>query len=358
MEQATEQVKNNGSNSAHPLVTIGIVNYNGRSLLEKCLVSVYKNKYPSFRVMVVDNASTDDSVTFVRDKYKDVAIHQMESNRGPNPARNYALKNAESRYVLLLDNDAILTEDCLLTLMAAIELDETAATCSPVIVDEQDSARIQYGITHIHYAGAAILKKSTDSYAYPGTRVAVSTTINGTALLVDRERANPVSLFDEDMFFGWTDGDYSFRLSAAGLKCLVNFDSVVRHPSSNRSAKIIFHQVKNRWLFILKNYSGRTIAVLLPALLFYESAQFGFMILSRSVKDYFSALAAIAGNWSGIRRSRRATLANKKVSDRILLCAGDFMGAQIMIKNKLIKSCILLVNVILDKYWLLARKLI
>jgi hypothetical protein len=132
----------------------------------------------------------------------------------------------------------------------------------------------------------------------------------------------------------------------------------VLHPASNRSKKIYYHQVKNRWLFIIKNYSTRTIVVILPALLFYESAQLVFMILTRGVRAYFTAIFDIMKNWPMIYERRQMTLMHKQVSDSGLLCSGDFMSSQLIINHSIVKKCILLINVMLDKYWVLARRLI
>ncbi len=339
-----------------PSVTIAVINYNGSEYLEKTFSEIFQIDYPYYEVMLIDNASTDDSVECVQKKFERVTIHQMPDNRGPNIARNFALKNAQNRYLLLLDNDAIVTKDCLSNLIDVLTGNSDAATCSPLIVDSEDEKKVQYGVTHIHFVGAALIENLNGAVSQE--RLSVATTINGTAMLVDRDRANKVGLFDEEMFFGWTDGDYSFRLTAAGYKCLIDNQSKVLHPASNRSKKVVLHQVKNRWVFILKNYSWKTILLSSPALIFYEIAFLPFIVMKGNLKEYFQAIGVMIRELPKTLKKRKEFFERKVLPDKNLLRSGDFTNAQSLITNKYIRMGMVLVNKILDIYWLLIRRLV
>ncbi len=341
-----------------PSVTIGVVNYNGLNYLEKTFSAIFQIDYPDYDVMLIDNASTDDSVEYVQKHFKAVTVHEMVDNRGPNIARNFALKNAKSRYLLLLDNDAIITKECLSNLIGVLTESSDAATCSPLIVDSKDEKRVQYGVTHIHFVGAALMENLNGSISEGSERLSIATTINGTALLVDRYRANKVGLFDEQMFFGWTDGDYSFRLTAAGYKCLIDNESKILHPASVRSKKIFLHQVKNRWVFILKNYSLKTILLSLPALIFYEITFLPFVVFKGNLKEYFMAISAMIRELPKTLEKRKEFFKRKKLPDKKLLRSGDFSSSQSSITNKYFKMGTVLVNTILDKYWILIKRFI
>jgi len=233
-----------------------------------------------------------------------------------------------------------------------------AATCSPLIVDSKDEKRVQYGVTHIHFVGAALMENLNGSISEENERLSIATTINGTALLVDRDRANKVGLFDEQMFFGWEDGDYSFRLTGAGYKCLIDKESKVLHPASVRSKKVVLHQVKNRWVFILKNYSWKTILLSFPALIFYEIAFFPFIVLKGNLKEYFMAIGTMICELPKTFEKRKEFFTKKKLPDRMLLRSGDFSSSQSIIKNKYLRAGTVLVNTILDKYWILIKRFI
>lgn len=339
-------------------VSICVINYNGMKYLKNTFDAIFSIDYQNFDVTLIDNASTDESVSFVAANYKVVQIVNMPENKGPNIARNYALKNAANDFVLLLDNDAIVTKYCLKKLIKSLLADSAAVTCSPLIVDADNAEIVQYGATHIHYVGAAIIDRQFKSSTQNANKNYISTTINGTALLVNRERVNRIALFDEDMFFGWEDGDFSYRLTSAGNHCLIDRKAVVRHPKSNRSKKMIYHQVKNRWVFMLKNYSLKTLILTAPALIFYEFCLLGFIAMSGGLGDFFKAFTDTIKEWPVISKKRKEAMAKKTISDRELLRVGDFLSSQLIVKSKAIKFATYFINFILDKYWLLVKRAI
>ena len=339
-------------------VSICVINYNGMKYLKDTFDAIFSIDCRKFDVMLIDNASTDESVGFVEANYGDVQIVNMPENRGPNIARNYALKNATNDYVFLLDNDAILTKDCLDKLIKGLSSDSAAVTCSPLIVDADKAEIVQYGATHIHYVGAAIIDRHFEYSTQNTNGNYISTTINGTALLVNRARVNNIALFDEDMFFGWTDGDFSYRLTSSGNHCLIDRNAIVRHPKSNRSKKVIYHQVKNRWVFMLKNYSLKTLIITAPALIFYELCLLGFIVMSGGLGSFFKALADVIKEWPVILQKRKEAMINKTRPDRELLRAGDFLSSQLILKNKYIRLATGLINFILDKYWVLVKRMV
>lgn len=96
-------------------VSVIIVNYNTRDLLYNCLRSLFEQtKDITFEVIVVDNASSDDSVTMVRNNYPSVKLLVLESNVGFGNANNKALKMAKGDYVFLLNSDTIILNNILM----------------------------------------------------------------------------------------------------------------------------------------------------------------------------------------------------------------------------------------------------
>ena len=91
--------------SDYPLVSLIIVNWNGKKWLRNCLDSVYSQNYKNFEVIFVDNASTDDSVDFVKDNYPETKIIQNEDNYGFAKGNNIATRIAKGKYLFFLNND-------------------------------------------------------------------------------------------------------------------------------------------------------------------------------------------------------------------------------------------------------------
>ena len=86
-------------------VTVIIPNYNGKHFMEPCLSSLEKQTFRSFRVLVVDNASTDGSLEFMAEKYPDIEVVALDQNYGFSRAVNEGIRRSRAPYVLLLNND-------------------------------------------------------------------------------------------------------------------------------------------------------------------------------------------------------------------------------------------------------------
>ena len=339
-------------------ITVAIVNYNGSRFIRRCMDALYETDYPNLEVMVIDNASTDDSVSLIRRYYPQVTLHRMPANKGPNPARNYALKHAGTRYVLLMDNDAFLTPTCLRRLVSSIRSDGNTVIYAPKIVSCDAPEQVQYFLTSIHFLGQAIIDTRVSNTPMAAENTLLSTTVNGTTLLIDRQLANSVALFDEEMFFGWTDGDYSFRITAAGLKCLVVTDAVVLHPIKVRSRQIVYHQVKNRWIFMLKNISCKTLLLIAPSLVVYEIMLAVFLFFRGDFKVYIQAIMDIVREMPSVKRRRIIAMKHKKKGDQALLSSGDFVSAQMLITNNALKLVLSIINRIFDIYWMFVRPMV
>lgn len=105
-----------------PEVTVAIVSYNGMNVLPSCIESVLAQNYPNFHVLLVNNASTDGTPEWVAEHYPQVQIIHNSENKGPNPARNLGILKSPNRLVLLMDDDAVLSENCLMELVKASQI--------------------------------------------------------------------------------------------------------------------------------------------------------------------------------------------------------------------------------------------
>lgn len=113
-------------------LAIVILNWNGKNYLEKFLPSVIKHS-KNARIIVADNASTDTSISFLREHYPFVEIIQNESNGGFAKGYNLALKKIDANYYLLLNSDIEVTENWLSPLIESVK-DESVAGCQPKVL--------------------------------------------------------------------------------------------------------------------------------------------------------------------------------------------------------------------------------
>ena len=208
-------------------VTIAVINYNGKKFLKDNFDSIFKLDYPAIAdIFLVDNCSTDGSVKFVKEKYPNVKIFQTGQNLGACFARNVAIRKTKSDLIFLIDNDVVLSPDVLSYLEHAFYTTPEAGIVSAQVRFFDHPDEIQYNGVNIHYAGGAIQNKIISDE--PVSVCAVP----GTAILVDCAKAIEIGLFDEDFFYGWEDGDFSFRLTISGYPSLVATNAKVYHKKA------------------------------------------------------------------------------------------------------------------------------
>lgn len=108
--------------NANPVVSICIANYNGDALLDECIHSIFEQEFQqSFEILVHDDASTDDSVRILRERYPDILVIESSENVGYCKSNNRMVEIARGKYVLLLNNDATLRKGALSALVDAAE---------------------------------------------------------------------------------------------------------------------------------------------------------------------------------------------------------------------------------------------
>lgn len=333
-----------------PPITIAVMNFNGEKYLEDAFDSIFKLDYPKIReVFLVDNNSTDNSVVLVRKKYPEVKIIKTGGNRGACFARNLAIQEARSEFIFLMDYDVVLSTDVLTKLEDAFFKNPQAGIVSAQIRFYDQPDKIQYNGAHIHFAGGAIQNKLDSE------KPIVVEAVPGTALLVDKDKAEAIGLFDEDFFYGWEDGDFSFRMTIAGFPVLVHPKAAVFHRKAKRGLHWVDYQVRNRWWFILKTYHFRTFLVLLPAIFLYQLAIFCFMTIKGHFISYCKGSVAVLASLPGLMKRRKAVMRKKIVCDRQVLQGGkiDLMGD--VESGLALKMASQLFNLLFFIYWLFAR---
>ena len=110
-----------------PHVTIIVLNWNGRSYLDSCLTALSRLDYPRYSVVLVDNASSDDSVAFVQQQFPQVNIVQNRRNLGYAGGNNLALRNLQSEFAVLVNPDIVVNRQWLKQLITPLTADQTMA---------------------------------------------------------------------------------------------------------------------------------------------------------------------------------------------------------------------------------------
>ncbi|MEO7293938.1 MAG: glycosyltransferase family 2 protein, partial [Ginsengibacter sp.] len=221
--------------SSSPSVAIVILNWNGKKMLEKFLPFIFLSTYDNYSVVVADNGSTDDSISFL-EKYPQVQIIKTKVNNGFAKGYNDALKKVTADYYVLLNNDVEVKAGWIEPVIELMQSDKLIAACQPKVLSYHDKKMFEY-------AGAC--GGWIDSYGYPFSRgrvFDVCETDNGqydavqqifwatgACLFVRAEAFHAVGGFDEYFFAHQEEIDLCWRLQLAGYKIFVQPRSIIFH---------------------------------------------------------------------------------------------------------------------------------
>lgn len=208
--------------TAAPLsCAIIVLNYNGKDLLARCLESLRQQSTRDFRIMVVDNGSSDGSVAFVRRQYPEVTLVALPENLGFCGGNNAGLKQtlqAGFRYVLLLNNDTVCAPDCLERLLAAARQEPEVAAWNPKIYIADSGCLWFAGGDFSLWTARARHRgwKAEDCGQFDVPTDMTSAT--GCALLLRCSALREIGLLDERFFAYLEDVEWSVRARKAGYR--------------------------------------------------------------------------------------------------------------------------------------------
>jgi len=207
-------------------ISIIIVNWNTRDHLGNCLDSIVKTiGNIDYKIIVVDNASRDDSVGMVESRYPQVMLIQNEKNRGFGAANNQAMHVMAGRYALLLNSDTILTDNAVAELFSFMETHPDAAMACGQLLNADGSKQnsIASFPTLLTLAANMSLLEYLFPGKYPSKRYEHGNPIEidsgiGACLLIRKKAIDDVGMFDERYFFFFEETDWAYGMRQAGWK--------------------------------------------------------------------------------------------------------------------------------------------
>lgn len=240
----------------HPAVSIIIVNWNGKADTLACLESLRADSYPAKRVIVVDNGSSDDSVSTLRGRFPEVTVLETGRNLGFTGGNNAGIRaalGAGAEYVYLLNNDTICEPGALSELVRTAEGDRSIGIVTPVIHYFDHPNELWFAGSRIDLPwGVAVhdntRRPSRDAAPYPVPWV------SGCAMLIPRHLIAKLNGFDDRYFLIWEDVDLSLRARAAGARVVVAPAARIYHKVSRSvgtsSANGCYYHVRNNLLLL------------------------------------------------------------------------------------------------------------
>ncbi|MEA3406735.1 MAG: glycosyltransferase family 2 protein [Chloroflexota bacterium] len=301
-------------------VSVIIPNWNGLELLRPCLDSLQEQLYRDFEVIVVDNGSTDGSVSALRKAYPHVQVLALTENRGYSGGCNAGIHKAKGDLLVMLNNDTEVDAGWLAALVdAADRHPEAGSFASRIMI--YDSPMV------LHSAGDLYRREGTSDsrgvwteYGPPYDKEGYVFGGCGAAVAYRREMLEDIGLFEEAFFMYCEDVDLSWRAQLAGWKCVYVPDAVVyhHHGASSGGRLASYHVGRNTLWVIVRNYP--------------------WLLLKKHWRQILSAQWAIARDalraWRGVEA--RARLRGQLVG---LLTLVRWLGARRAVQSKRRVTC-------------------
>lgn len=264
-----------------PLISIIIVTWNNAADIEACLLSVQTQAYSNYNIIVVDNASTDSTVSIIQQKFPNIDILRQSKNHyftgGNNIGIRYAIKQYQPKFVLVLNPDTFVPSDLLQKLYVAAANDENIGAVGPKILLGAGENKGMINSAGLIYDGfmqaydRGLLEKDNGQYDQRELLFGVS----GTCVLLRVKMLEEIGLFWERLQMYLDEVELFIRAHKNGWQILYTPAATIEHKymvSTNQNKKLNTDKIKMRnWLLIaLRHYNIKSKLAMLKHYLKYK----------------------------------------------------------------------------------------
>jgi GT2 family glycosyltransferase len=285
----------------HPLVSIITVNYDHPEVTLALLGSLRSISYPNIEIFVVDNASPKDDPAILKKTYPEINFIQSPVNLGFAGGNNLAVRKANGKYILFINNDTEVDPGFLEPLVAKCESNKNIGGVSPKI-------KFFYQPDTIQFCGQAPMNHYTmRSYGYgygaidegQFDRDIPTHFVHGAAMMIPRSVIEKVGLMPEAYFLYYEELDWGTQIKHAGFELWYVHNSTILHKESISTGKLTpfktFYMNRSRILYLRRNLHGLTLLIaLLYQLLVAIPKNLVFFLLKRETGHFKAYAKAIA----------------------------------------------------------------
>ncbi len=217
-----------------PRVFIIILNWNGLADTIECIESLAQITYYNYKIVIVDNGSANKEAEKLKSKYSNLKVIALDHNTGYtggcNTGIKYAIKN-KADYVLLLNNDTVVSENFLNILIGTMEKEKALGITSPkILYYKSNKVWSMGGLTHIFLGMTSMIGKGKVSKHYEETLQPEF--VSGCAMLIKKEVIKSVGLLNNAYFAYYEDVDFSYRVKKEDYFLKIIPSSIVWHKKS------------------------------------------------------------------------------------------------------------------------------
>ena len=327
----------------NPLVSVVIVNYNGKEYIDRCLEAVCRSSYTNIEIMVIDNGSRDGSIEILDEyerKNSNFKSVRLNNNYGPSYARNRGVSESKGDYLAFLDNDTVPDPDWLTPIVNIFREDTTVGACQCKLLLLREPEKFDYAGDFLSQIGFLVQKVEggeKDRGQADGNFEILSAKSAGMA--IRKDVFEQIGGFDKDYFIYLEETDLGWRTWLAGYRIIFVPDSVVYHEfgttniidPGSQNYRVKFHGTKNYIMTLIKNLGKINLFKILPKHILLWFGIVAVLFLKGKFRDSYLVLKGIVWNFYNIFRignKRSEIQKGRKISDKDLF-------PKIMVKKKL-----------------------
>lgn len=307
------------------MISIIVLNYNGKEFIGNCIKSVLEQTYNDFEIIIIDNNSNDGSYDYLINNFNDKRIkcYRSEKNLGFAGGNNFGLKYCSGELIVLLNNDTVVEKDWLKYLVQTIKSDNNIGLVQSLVYTE--------GIPMIYYEkngtinlwGHNVMRFFNIDENGLGEILLAS----GTSVIINRELIEKTGgIFLDEYFLYSEDTFLSLKAKFCGYKLLHTSKSVVHHIGNATTknqirSDLYFYQERNRLLNFFIFFDKKFIFKYIPIFILNYKLKFFYCLFSKkySLKGLFRSYFWFLGNFKWIKEQRRIIKNYKIVSDNDIL---------------------------------------
>ncbi len=354
-----------------PAVSLCVINHNGAAHLRRALTALDGLGWSFGEVLVVDNASEDDSLDAVAACCPHARLVALPRNLGPGGARNAGFASARNDLVLFQDNDVALCPGAVKRLVDRMRENERVLAVAPRVLHASDPERVQFDSADCHFSGFMMTRNAEASVGSltsrsPDHQATRTTSLVTACFLLDGSRWSGGPLFDDSLGFNLEDHDFGVRASVSGHELWVEPEATVLHGGGTPGLSLrdgqrpseprLFYLIRNRWIVIAKCFSVRTLVLLAPALALVECMLLGWLVIHGRGAIWTRAVRSFSGRRRTVWAQRRDVQRGRRRGDACILRDGPLPLTSHVRRGSLAARVLPIAERLLRGYWRLVRR--
>ena len=301
------------------MISIIILNYNAGNLLLNCIESILHTNYPNYEIIVVDNASSDQSHIICKQKFPQIKLIKNNKNLGYCGGNNVGIKEAKGDFIIILNPDTLVDPNWIKELISSYE-EFGEGLYQPKFLTTTDHSILMSTGNMIQLFGFGFSRGKGEldkGYSQKHETIGYA---SGACLFTSSKIFKKLNMFDTFLFTYHDDLDLGWRAALQGIKSHYVPKAIVYHPPEGFSFKWSPHKFylleRNRLYCLLTHYSKSTFYKILPSLILVEIAVFFFYLKKGMLKLKIKASIDIIKNREKIKNRYLELQKNRLVNDK------------------------------------------